>query len=81
MPWIHRNASNEIVKLTRWQNGSTAFLPDDHPDVVACLNPPPPPDADAELAAAISVATTLDELKAALLGNAGRAGRAAGRLP
>lgn len=30
--------------------------------------PPPPPDPDAELAAAIAAATTLEELKAALLG-------------
>ena len=39
----------------------------------------PPPDPDAELAAAIGAAATLDELKAALLGTAGRQGRVRGR--
>lgn len=33
--------------------------------------PPPPPDPDAELAKQIGAATTLDELKAALLGKSG----------
>lgn len=40
--------------------------------------PPPPPDPDAELANAIEGASTLAELKDALLGNLGQ-GRAAGR--
>jgi len=41
--------------------------------------PPPPPDPDEELAKAIEAATTLDELKAALLGRLGKA-KVAGRL-
>lgn len=42
--------------------------------------PVPAPDPDAELAAAIQAATTLEQLKAALLGNSGRAAKAKGRL-
>jgi hypothetical protein len=40
--------------------------------------PPPPPGLQGELAAAIAVGTTLEELKAALLGRS-RAGKVAGR--
>lgn len=40
---------------------------------------PPPPDPQPELDEAIAAATTLDDLKAALLGPAGKAGRVAGR--
>lgn len=46
------------------------------PEVEAALNPP---DPQSELDAAISAATSWQELQAALLGNAGRAGRVAGR--
>ena len=42
MPYVYRNAQNKITGLTRWPNGSTEQLPDDHPDVVAYRNPPPP---------------------------------------
>ncbi len=42
MPYIHRNAQNEITGLTRWPNGSTEFLSDDDSGVVAYRNPPPP---------------------------------------
>jgi hypothetical protein len=40
---------------------------------------PPKPDPDVELAAAIEAALTIAGLKAALLGQAGRKGRVAGR--
>jgi hypothetical protein len=46
------------------------------PEVEAALNPP---DPQSELDAAISAATSWQELQAALLGDAGRAGRVAGR--
>lgn len=49
--------------------------------IVAAHDPtpaPPPPDPDVELALAIDSATTLAELKAALLGKT-RPGKAAGR--
>lgn len=78
MPYVHRNAGNEITGLTRWPNGSSEELPEDHPEVVAFLNPPTV-DAGAELDAAIAAATTLEELKAALLGTSGRSGKVAGR--
>jgi hypothetical protein len=42
MPYVHRNAQNEIEGLTRWPNGSTEFLPDSDPEVDAFNNPPPP---------------------------------------
>jgi hypothetical protein len=37
--------------------------------------PPPQPDPDEELAAAIEAATTLDQLKDALLGKLGKSGK------
>lgn len=77
MPYVHRTAG-KITRLTRWPNGSTELLPDDHPDVAAFNNPPAPPDAQADLDAAIAAASTLEELKAALLGQ-GHAGKVAGR--
>lgn len=46
-------------------------------DAVAAHVAAVPPDPQAEFDAAIDAATTLDELKAALKGTAGRAGRAA----
>ena len=41
--------------------------------------PPPQPDPDEELAAAITAATTLDQLKNALLGKVGKGARAKGK--
>lgn len=41
---------------------------------------PVPPDPDAELAAAIQAATTLTELKAALLGSGGKTARVKGKI-
>ncbi len=62
-------------------------VPDDTDDaaiaaVVAAHDPTPAPesDADAELAAAIEAATTLEQLKAALLGRV-RAAKVKGRTP
>ena len=49
-----------------------AFIPPPDP-------PAAPPDPQVELDTALAAATTLDELKAALLGRAGRAGKVAGR--
>jgi hypothetical protein len=49
---------------TAWVEGLT-------PEEVATRQPVPQPDPDAELAAAITAATTLDQLKSALLGKSG----------
>lgn len=47
--------------------------------VVAAHVPPAAADPDEELAAAIASATSLDQLKKALLGNLGHAARVAGK--
>lgn len=49
--------------------------------VDAHVPPPPPADPQAEFAAAVEAATTIAELKAALLGTSGRQGAAAARRP
>lgn len=64
---------------------------EDYPGAVVCPDhvgpgkridmpvPPPIPDPQEELYIAIAVASTLEELKNALLGNTGRSGKVAGR--
>jgi hypothetical protein len=61
--------------LTTEQEAAAAAVVEAHVPVAE----PPQPDPQAELDAAIAAAATLDELKAALLGMAGKSGRVAGR--
>lgn len=35
MPYVHRNAQNEITGVSSWSNGSAEFLPDDDPAIMA----------------------------------------------
>lgn len=58
--------------------GVLTDLPPEAAPLVAAHVPATPPDPDAELRAAIDAATTLADLKAALLGKS-RAGQVAGR--
>lgn len=48
MPYVKRDASSVVTALyARPQPGlAEEFLTDDHPDVIAYLNPPPPTDAE-----------------------------------
>jgi hypothetical protein len=58
---------------TAWIEGLTPA------ELDAIVNAPEPPDPDEELAVAIQAATTLDELKTALLGN-GKLARVKGKM-
>lgn len=35
MPYVHRDANNNVTGLTRWPDGSAEFLPDNDPAVLA----------------------------------------------
>lgn len=85
---------NIVVVLNNPDPAATPYTPPDgripvDDDGTACKGgrwdgaifgpPPPPPDLQAEQELAIAAATTLDDLKTALLGTAGKADRAAGR--
>lgn len=56
MPYIFRNAQNKIIGLTHQPNGSSEYLPEGHPEVVAFRNPPVGPDPAAEIVAGIQAA-------------------------
>ena len=66
--------AGEIVTGRSWIEVASEI----HEQLTTEPAPPAPPDPQTELDAAIAAATTLDELKAALLGQ-GNAGRVAGR--
>jgi len=68
-----------IPRGHRWWAEYEEWIADGNTPLPAEPPPPEPPDADAELAAAIQAATTLSELKAALLGQSGKLGKVAGK--
>lgn len=71
-------AGDEV--FTYNEKGEPMELPTEAMPVIdAHVLPLPEPDPDEELAAAIGAATTLDQLKNALLGKVGRSAKAKGK--